>query len=315
MYINERRAPPDLAFGHFDFDRDDHTRTKPDVLDEAYASLECRAYAVIGESVVLKRTTPLDPLFRPLELPAKAMLRESVYLGRDGGAPRFGVLIDDEALEEVKKREDLAVIGLRQLAIDRAVSPSHMSALATSKAMLYWHAKHRFCAVCGQPTSMAQGGWRRDCAACNGMHFPRTDPVVIMLAVRGEKCLLGRQARFPPGMYSCLAGFCEPGETIEDAVRREVWEEAGVKTARVRYLCSQPWPFPESLMIGCIAEAISDEITPDVTEMEDVRWFSREEAVAILDGRHPDKATAPGRIAIARVLLNAWAKDGAAFET
>ncbi len=136
-------------------------------------------------------------------------------------------------------------------------------------------------------------GWRRDCPRCKAIHFPRTDPVVIMLAVDGDACLLGRQPRFPKGMYSALAGFVEPGETIEAAVRREIREEAAVVCRAVQYFASQPWPFPASLMIGCFAEAESRSLEIDRVELEDARWFSRDEAIALIERRHPDGLMAP----------------------
>ena len=157
-------------------------------------------------------------------------------------------------------------------------------------------------------------GWRRDCPVCKAIYFPRTDPVVIMLAVNGAACLLGRQPRFPKGMYSALAGFVEPGETIEAAVRREVREEAGVSCRAVQYFASQPWPFPASLMIGCFAEAESRSLEVDRVELEDARWFSRDEAIALIEGRHPDGLAAPNPMAIAHHLLKRWAYKTVAFE-
>ena len=153
-------------------------------------------------------------------------------------------------------------------------------------------------------------GWRRACLACGTQHFPRTDPVVIMMATEGERCLLGRQPRFPPGMYSCLAGFVEPGETIEDAVRREIAEEAGLAIGAVHYRGSQPWPFPASLMIGCLAEATSTTIVVDKDELEDARWVSREDTRAILEGRHAGGLVCPPVMAIANHLMRAWAYGG-----
>ncbi|MEA2934962.1 MAG: diphosphatase [Variibacter sp.] len=176
--------------------------------------------------------------------------------------------------------------------------------------MLAWHARHRFCANCGKPTQVVSGGWKRDCAACETEHFPRTDPVVIMLAIDGERCLLGRQTRFPPGTYSCLAGFVEPGETIEDAVRRETVEEAGIRCGRVRYFASQPWPFPMSLMIGAHAEATSSTITVDHNELEDARWFERDEVARMLVRAHPDRLSTPPPIAIAHHIIRAWVEAG-----
>ena len=157
---------------------------------------------------------------------------------------------------------------------------------------------------------MTHGGWRRDCAQCRAQHFPRTDPVVIMLAIDGDSCLLGRQSRFVPGMWSCLAGFVEPGESIEEAARRETREEAGILCGRVHYFASQPWPFPSSLMIGCHAEALSRDIVVDREELEDARWFHRDEVVAMLQRRHPDRLTTPPPVAIAHHIIRAWLEHG-----
>jgi NAD+ diphosphatase len=152
-------------------------------------------------------------------------------------------------------------------------------------------------------------GFRRDCPNCQTQHFPRTDPVAIMLPVRGDRCLLGRSARFATRVYSALAGFIEHGETIEAAVRREIKEESGIICGRVTYLASQPWPFPMSLMIGCHAEALTEGIIVDPQEIEDARWFTRAEARAILKGEHPEVACPPP-IAIAHWLIKAFAEAG-----
>ena len=170
------------------------------------------------------------------------------------------------------------------------VPPPELGLLAEAKALMNWHQRHRFCPNCGAPSRPSVSGFRRDCPSCSTQHFPRTDPVAIMLAVRGDHCLLGRSARFASRVYSALAGFIEHGETIEAAVRREIKEEAGVSCGRVTYLASQPWPFPMSLMIGCHAEALTDEITIDREELEDARWFSRAECASILAGAHPEVA-------------------------
>jgi NAD+ diphosphatase len=196
---------------------------------------------------------------------------------------------------------------LRSIALQGLVSAKMVGALAQGKSVMYWHAHHRFCANCGAPTRVTAAGWRRECESCGRHHFPRTDPVAIMLATDGDRCLLGRQVRFPAGMYSCLAGFIESGETIEDAVRREIKEEAGITTGRITYLASQPWPFPCSLMIGCLAEATSRELKVDATELEDARWFTRDDARMMLRNAHPAKLFAPPKIAIAHHLLVAWA--------
>ncbi|MBV9511728.1 MAG: NAD(+) diphosphatase, partial [Caulobacteraceae bacterium] len=154
--------------------------------------------------------------------------------------------------------------------------------LATAKAVFEWRRRHGFCAACGQATLAVDGGWKRVCESCGGEHFPRTDPVVIMLPTFGERCLLGRQAVWPKGMYSALAGFLEPGESIEEACARELKEEAGLIATRVTYHSTQPWPYPSSLMIGLIAEVENEDAAPDQTELEAVRWFTREEARALV---------------------------------
>ena len=176
---------------------------------------------------------------------------------------------------------------------------------ATAKALLTWHDSHGFCARCGAASTACDAGWQRQCTACNAPHFPRTDPVVIMLVTRGDRLLLGRSPGWPEGMYSLLAGFVEPGETLESAVRREVWEETGVRIGEVRYLASQPWPFPASLMMGCIGLATSDEITLDPAELESALWLTRQEVLDVQLGRNP--AVKSGRKgAIAQGLIEAW---------
>ena len=224
----------------------------------------------------------------------------------NGRAARFAGLssFDPEAVPAF----GLDVIDLRSLVLTAAVPADEAGSTAQARALYNWHLSHPFCAKCGNPSQMSQGGYRRDCPTCSAQHFPRTDPVVIMGIIdpAQNRVLLGRQARFIPGMYSCLAGFLEPGETIEDAVRRETWEEAGIRVGRVGYHSSQPWPFPASLMIGCIGEALTTEIVPDQAELEDCRWFSRAEAIQMLDGTHPDGLSSPKPLAIAHHLLKAF---------
>ena len=211
--------------------------------------------------------------------------------------------------EALKARSDLFVIDLRSIAIQGLVAADHLPPLAEAKAMLHWHARHRFCSNCGAATDMVDAGWKRACAACKAEHFPRTDPVVIMLAVRGDKGLLGRSGRFAATMWSCLAGFVEPGESVEDAVRRETLEEAGVKCGRVKYLFTQPWPFPMSLMIGCHAEALNDDIQMDANELVDCRWFSKDECAAMLMRKHPEGLTCPPHVAIAHHIIRDWVES------
>jgi NAD+ diphosphatase len=208
----------------------------------------------------------------------------------------------DGPLAGLGRFEDLRSIALTLTAGDAAI-------LATAKGVFEWRRRHRHCAVCGAASEAAEGGWKRICPSCNAEHFPRTDPVVIMLPVNGERCLLGRQAAWPKGVYSALAGFLEPGESIEEACARELSEEAGLKASAVRYHSTQPWPYPSSLMIGLIAQVEDGEATPDQTELDEVRWFTRDEAGALIRGELAD-ARAPGAMAIAHQLIKAWASGG-----
>ncbi|RMF08170.1 MAG: NAD(+) diphosphatase [Alphaproteobacteria bacterium] len=244
-----------------------------------------------------------------------------VLLGSDGSAARFAV---DVSLLEEEQLEDLAGDGvfqdLRRAALVMSAAESGM--LAHGRSLLDWHRRHGFCARCGNRTAMKRGGAVRQCVdtGCGVHHFPRVDPVAIMLVVRADRCLVGRQRQFPPGMYSALAGFIEPGESIEEAVRREVMEEVGVRVGSVIYVESQPWPFPSSLMIGCLAEALSEDIAIDPAELEAARWITRDQAAAALadnpqgavDG--PNRTDLPGRsdfhvpppFAIAHHLIRKW---------
>jgi NAD+ diphosphatase len=275
----------------------------------------CRFYAIGNETVVLKNAAAgLDPLFTLAETRDFAGVAEKVFLGRVDGAPRFAIALDAAAIAVLQAREDLTVTDLRSIAVRGLLDTDHLPPLAEGKALLGWHARHRFCPNCGAPTQPVEAGWRRDCANCVTQHFPRTDPVAIMLAIDGERCLLGRSHRFQAGAWSCLAGFIEPGETIEDAVRREVHEEAGIVCGRVDYFASQPWPFPSSLMIGCHAQALTREIIIDRTELADARWFEREEVALMLARAHPKEFTAPQPVAIAYHILRAWLEDGVAFD-
>jgi NAD+ diphosphatase len=310
-------APPDLGprprLGYVEsaIERVAERRGDQAWLDAALADARARAYVVGGEHIVLIKNggAYCDPTFPLAQARALGNATELVFLGLMDGAPRFGYGLDAAAAAALKGRADVVVLDLRSIAVQGLVAHQHLPPLAEAKALLNWHARHRFCANCGAPTQLVQGGWRRDCPACQAEHFPRTDPVVIMLAVDGDRCVLGRAARFVPNMWSCLAGFIEPGESIEDAVRREVREEVGLACGRVRYLASQPWPFPTSLMIGCHVEARSAEIVVDREELEDARWFDRAEAAAMLMRRHPQGLTTPPPVAIAHHIIRAWVED------
>ena len=315
-----------LAFSGGGLDRLSEKRDDAVLLARLEADPRARCVVIGREMIAFRADSPLFPL---AERASFGSLRETALLGvAADGAPAFALQVDEAAVEAVgekdptvswddrrltlKARPDLDMRDLRSIAVAAALPGETVALLAQAKALMAWHARHRFCANCGQPSALAAAGWRRDCPACKAQHFPRTDPVVIMLAVSpdGEHCLLGRQARFPKGMHSALAGFVEPGETLEEAVRRELFEEAGLRCDAVAYLGSQPWPFPMNLMIGCLARATSDALEIDRAELEEARWFSRAEALALLEGRHPDGLKAPQPVAIAHWLLRSWAQEG-----
>jgi len=201
------------------------------------------------------------------------------------------------------------IVDLRSLAMQGALPTEDLSMLGMAKALSHWHDISRCCGHCGGTTMVKDGGWRRQCWACGQQFFPRTDPVVIMLVIDppNDRCLLGHESRFNENMWSTLAGFLEPGEDIEHAVRREVLEEAGIQIGEVVFHSTQPWPFPHSLMIGCLAVAESTEINIDPTEIKDAQWFSRQDIKLMLEGEHPNGLWLPGKQAIARSLILAFA--------
>lgn len=237
--------------------------------------------------------------WRPME---RAPAQETVLLGTIDGIPRFARL--DPAAPAARRSPELFALLERLL-------PDEAGTYAVARSLLDWHARHRFCAKCGTATAPIRAGWARLCAACGTEHFPRTDPVVIMLAEHGTgadaRVLVGRQPQFPPGRYSALAGFVEVGEGMEEAVRRELFEEAGVVAGTVRFVASQPWPFPSQLMIACVAQVADDRLVIDRSELEDAKWVTRDEVRAALAG---DDASfgAPPPMAIAHTLLLRWAE-------
>ncbi len=232
-----------------------------------------------------------------------AETEKSVLLGQSDKGPRIAIpaKIDPETLQEPYHLYDY-----RSLLYSSTVTEEDIGAIAQGGSILYWHAVNKFCGKCGTPSKSHIGGYRRDCPSCDHKIFPRTDPVVIMLAVKDDKCLMGRSPHFPEHWYSTLAGFVEPGETIEDAVRRETFEESGIKIKRVEYFASQPWPFPHSLMIGVHCEAVSEEITMDDSELEDCRWFTREDVKLMIADEHPKEWKCPPSRAIAHALIKEW---------
>jgi NAD+ diphosphatase len=306
---------PRLGYTQSRIERAAELRTDDAALRAFASGPRAGAYVIGGELIVMKKGSPLnDPLFTLAEARALAPSTETIFLGHLDGAARFGHGITPAAAEALKARDGLLVTDLRSVAVQGLVAPDHLPPIAEAKAVLHWHARHRFCPNCGTATRLVCGGWKRDCPNCKAEHFPRTDPVVIMLAVDGERCLLGRSPRFVPTMWSCLAGFVEPGEAIEDAVRRETREEAGIACGRVVYFSSQPWPFPTSLMIGCHAEALTHEIVVDREELDDARWFSKDEIATMLMRRHPDGLTTPPPVAIAHHIIRAWVEDEIRFD-
>ncbi|MBB4196889.1 NAD+ diphosphatase [Rhodoblastus sphagnicola] len=313
-----------IGFAGNPLDRLSEKRDDPSAL-AALGELGGRAVAFVGAMPVLRpRGEGFEALHTLDDVKTLAAVEE-VLLGRDETGPIYAAQLPDSVLvveataadgfidqsqPKIAGRPDLHIRDLRALAVDSALPKDEIAILAQAKAVLHWHASHRFCPRCGAKTHVAQAGWRRDCPNCGAQNFPRTDPVAIVLATHGESCLMGRQKQFPPGMYSCLAGFVEAGETIEEAARREILEESGVRLGAVKILASQPWPFPSTLMIGCRAEALSRDIVMDAQELEDCRWFSREEARAMIAGDHGENFHAPHPIAIARRLLDHWLAEG-----
>ena len=217
-----------------------------------------------------------------------------LFLGLEAGSPRFS------AIESV--RADARTAFPLMALLHSCDAPLFAAALSLAR----WHSRHRFCANCGRSSDLVRGGWSRRCGVCSAEHYPRVDPVVIMLAEHDGRLLLGRQPHYPPNRYSALAGFVEVGESVEAAVARELFEEAGIAVHNIRYVASQPWPFPSSLMIGCHAEAKSDEVTIDTNELDDARWFSRGDVGAALDGLLDAPFQPPPKTAIARTLLEHW---------
>jgi NAD+ diphosphatase len=272
---------------------------------------DARAYVINRDSLVVKRESAGPRVLLGIDEALKFGANPgTVFLGLRDGAPVFGMGISPAAVETLLTREDVTVTELRGMVMQGVVPAPQLSAIAMAKSLVNWHQRHGYCANCGSRTAMREGGWKRDCPNCKAEHFPRTDPVVIMLVTSGDKVLLGRQKHFPPGMYSCLAGFVEVAETIEDAVRREIFEESGVRCTDVRYYMTQPWPYPSSLMIGCTARATTEDIVVDRTELEDARWFDRREATLMIKREHPDGLAGPHPFAIAHHLLARWLHDG-----
>ena len=285
-----------VAFAGARIDRADHVRADPD-----------RLTALMTHRARLLRLEGLDPVIAPdgmLEWGSLADAdddSELVFLGLDGEQGCFAEV----------RRDCMGSSGPANPRIWAALSSlgaEDLAAYGGARALVGWHARHRFCAVCGSPSCIAKGGWQRTCMNenCGAEHFPRVDPVTIMLVEHEGNLLLGRQPRFPPRSYSALAGFVEPGETLEEAVARETLEEAGVCVRDVTYVTSQPWPFPSSLMIGCHAFADDASLTIDETELEDARWFTRADVAAAIADEPGAAFQAPPKMAVANTLMRWW---------
>jgi NAD+ diphosphatase len=237
---------------------------------------------------------------------------EALFLGiGEAGIPHFALAISDHLARATPGAVSYLrpAVDLRSLAMQGALSPEELSLAGQARALAQWHENSRCCGRCGSTLLVKDGGWRRKCWGCGLDWFPRTDPVVIMLITDGSRCILAHEHRYVDKMYSTLAGFLEPGEDIEHAVRREVFEETSVKVGRVNYHSSQPWPFPHSLMLACVGHAETTDIRIDKNELAEARWFSREEAQMMLERRHPDGLTAPAEHAIANSLIRSFVKQ------
>jgi NAD+ diphosphatase len=279
---------PHFAYAHSPLDRMSQIRTDATLVDKYRQSADARFVRVLGDSVQFASDK--------LDVSRPNSFSENIFLGVDlKSRPWFAVTAEQSD----------SLRPLRTVMIEQMLPRDILSIIAQARSLLHWHESHRFCARCGAQSVMQDEGYKRHCTACGSDHFPRTDPVVIMAVCRGNTTLLGRQKSWPIGMYSALAGFVEPGETLEAAVRREVKEEVGITVGKVEYVASQPWPFPSSLMIGMIGEAMDEVITIDETEIETARWFGADEVKAMLDRTHPDGLHASRPDAIAWHLVKA----------
>jgi NAD+ diphosphatase len=295
-----------LAFAGGNLSRLSENRTDTSVAD-ALAHPKAKFIAFAGAKPLLRFRSEQAFCWHDDISPLPLDLSKAILLGSDeANSPWLAVpsLVDIEHLPD-----GIKAIDLRSIVAQGLIEGAELGNLAYGAALNSWHNNNPFCSKCGTASVMAAGGAKRFCDHCKAEHFPRTDPVAIMMVTFQDKCLLGRSPHFPPGMYSCLAGFIEAGETIEDAVRRETYEESGIHLGKVSYIASQPWPMPHSLMIGCVAQALNEIINYDAAELEDCRWFSKEELRTMINGSHPAGLTSPLKGAIAGYLMAEWAKQ------
>lgn len=299
----------EMSFLGNSLDRCAAQRANPTWIDEQAANPDARFILGTTTQLVLDTSggssTIRHTLDKALELGASRT--ELIFLGLDEAnrTPHFAatVALRDEDLETFEGYEGK---GLRALAMEAALPPEDLGMLAQANALMHWHRSHKFCSCCGQPSQLADGGYRRNCPSCEANHFPRTDPCVIMLIIHEDKVLLGRPPRLAEGVYTTLAGFMEPGETIEQAVRRETLEESAIKVGDVHILANQPWPFPANLMVGCIGEALSTDIDFEDDELEACKWCDRDEVLQMMNGTHPEGHRCPPSISIAHFLIKGW---------
>ena len=287
-----------VAFSGSKIDRADHIRSDPERL-AALKSPQAQLLLLDGLIPELDGANRLR-WGRLADAPEGA---ELVFLGLLHGFGAFAAVPTEGSTDPAYAAQDGA---RRSWAAIGLMNDEDLAIYGGARSLVDWHARHRFCPKCGSATGLAKGGWQRTCSACGAEHFPRVDPVTIMLVEHDGKLLLGRQPRFPPRRFSALAGFVEPGESIEEAVAREVFEEAGVRVRDVTYVSSQPWPFPSQLMIGCHAYAESAALKVDTTELEEAHWFTREEIAAAMDGDEDGRLLTPPSVAIAHHLLKWW---------
>ncbi|KUJ76559.1 NADH pyrophosphatase [Ruegeria marisrubri] len=323
------RRAEQVTFGGSGLDRAAHVRGDEAALAAARAHPKA-ACVVLWRGKILVQGDRLDRLFLVpmahdlIQQGPGGVIVEPIFLGlADDASPLFatdisswdpegqdvsgvGAFVDRTEQQHPDLPEGHVFAELRRIMTRLGARDAELA--ATAKAIIGWHETHKFCARCGAQSEISQAGWQRSCRSCGGQHFPRTDPVVIMLITHGDKVLMGRSPGWPEGMYSLLAGFVEPGETLEAAVRREVMEEVGVPVGQVRYLASQPWPFPASLMIGCAGEALSRDLQIDPVEIEDAIWVGKSEMMQAFAGEHPRLMPAR-KGAIAHFLLRNWLAD------
>jgi NAD+ diphosphatase len=299
--VIERSGASPIAFAGGPLDRADQVRADPEQLAVIWADPRARIVVLDGLDPVpaeggMLETMPIGP---------DAQVVDHALLGlRPDGSPLFVSLLPYPASEQAP------TFPPRVWQLAALLQAEELAIYGGARSLADWHHRHQFCAKCGQPTAAIKAGWARRCGACAAEHFPRTDPVVIMLAEYEGKVLVGRNGRFPPRRFSALAGFVEPGETIEEAVRRELFEEAGVRVGRVDYLMSQPWPFPSQLMIACVAQAENDDLTLDTAEIVEAMWVSRAEVVKAFAEDEDALFLPPSGIAVAHHMLKLWLEGG-----